>query len=97
VFKANSTSASVKLWNTGANGTIVADAVHVREVGAVERTTRNKVVADDLVWGTRAGATVLLADFNHEIGSINLGQTVAPGDYRDETGRWWAVPGERLL
>jgi hypothetical protein len=44
VFKADSTSASVKLWNTGVvSATIVADAVRVREVGTVERTTRNKV------------------------------------------------------
>ena len=31
--------------------------------------------------------------FNNEIGSVTVDQTVAPGDYRDETGRWWAVLG----
>jgi YD repeat-containing protein len=34
-------------------------------------------------------------NFNNEIGWIYVDrhQTVAPGDYRDETGRWWAVLG----
>jgi hypothetical protein len=32
-------------------------------------------------------------NFNNEIGSISVDQTVAPGDYREETGRWWAVLG----
>jgi RHS repeat-associated protein len=188
VFKADSTSASVKLWNTGANGTIVADAVRVREVGTVERTTHNKVgdvtasvdglgnetislfdrrgrltsvyeplrdptvtpwrptptnnptssdwttVSDSRAYGgsylrangssssyptytmsvpslsyypTLAVMATWVPDeenisnalfrvfdnFNNEIGSIYVDQTVAPGDYRDETGRWWAVLG----
>jgi hypothetical protein len=34
----------VKLWNTGVtSGTVLADAVRVREVGTVERRTHNKV------------------------------------------------------
>jgi RHS repeat-associated protein len=40
------------------------------------------------------GAQFKLYDyFNNEIGSIYVDQTVAPGDYRDETGRWWQVLG----
>jgi YD repeat-containing protein len=43
-FSRRSTSASVKLWNTGVtSGTVLADAVRVREVGTVERRTHNKV------------------------------------------------------
>ena len=51
VFKANSTSASVKLWNTGVtSGTIVADAVRVREVGTVERTRRPPAAVNSSAW-----------------------------------------------
>jgi RHS repeat-associated protein len=32
-------------------------------------------------------------NFNNEIGSIYVDQTVAPSDYRDENGRWWAILG----
>jgi len=44
--------ASVKLWNTAADGTIVADAVRVLEVGTVERSTHNspRRVAEATTW-----------------------------------------------
>jgi len=180
----------VKLWNTGVDGTIVADAVRVLEVGTVERTTHNKVgdvtqtvdglgsetislydrrgrltsvyeplrdptvtpwrpmpvdnptssdwttVSDSRAYGgshvhangsssTYPTYTIgvpslsyyptlavmarwvpdeeninnalfrVFDNNNNEIGSIYVDQTVAPGDNRDETGRWWAVLGVR--